>query len=791
MGHYHVAPPRLGLSRWRSGLVLVFWIFLLFPAGLAACAEDAPTAPGGWGVERADPIDNGFFFWNGRYVRAPYTVERWGLDIFINGILVSRGPRPPVSAPSEDPGEPPPGAGPCDSFFSQKWRYLSSRCGRDEATLLMLAAYRKCAGFSVEPAEADGQSPSDGEPSPASTPAVLKVTERGTGEETYITLSDSWKMTRSSPEESLAGRTARKQYYEQFLRRNRVVSLFDGGEHIMAGSDASTALGVLLSKETAQGKIRILERRGILKPGDTPAQCIVTAYREDAQLTERCERLLRCEPPTGRSEERAESSEKRAGTAGPHSSLLTSHSSFTPGYADNHAQEVVPSIRTTAPALVLALVPCVLVLLLWRRRARGMCREQRIESRASSTAHSPLLTSHFSLLASLSSLLSPLILVACVPAIALHAAGTGPAFSPKSNQIETWEPYAWSLRSEAIDNIIANIDGSRGDGQGYTLRRRLQDKSYGLDAAACTPAAFGQVAAGNGVVCLLAHSSGPGDSFSAVGFGPDNPRNAKSRNAARKLATAWRKSLAARNGTRVSWRPDLDVWSVDVNARWVAANWAPACRSNRAITVLLSCYSAFGRHSLMEAAGGRFRVGWADAPSKYPADMDLLFKRLCGAASDGSLRISDDAARAGGFADAVRFGSDGPTTLGPAVRYPPAENVSPWGPGAGYAGTGHIVFDTYCDDSVPAVLALSFAIGGAIQITNVEWERDQTTGKAYKIRFDYAAAASSSYIVWGRANADEVTAEGGGGQKLTGESLAPDQDWPANPGDFTWFFAAQ
>ena len=357
--------------------------------------------------------------------------------------------------------------------------------------------------------------------------------------------------------------------------------------------------------------------------------------------------------------------------------------------------------------------------------------------------------------------------------------------------MESWEPYAWDLGSVAIDKIIMDIDGSRGDGQGYTLRRRMQDKRNDLDCQACTPAAFGALADGSGVLCVLAHSSGHGDSFSAVGIGPDNPRSASSRAAARKVAVAWRKGLAVMKDARVSWRPDLDAWSVDVASRWVAANWAPACQKNKAITVMIVCYSAVGKHCLMNAAGGRFRVGWADAPSRYPGDMDLLFKRLSGAASDGSLRVSDDAAKAGGFADAVKFGSAGPTTLGPSVKFPPADNVSPWGPGAGYAGTGRIVFDTYCDDSVPAELVLSFAIGGAVRITNVEWVKDQRGGKAHEIRFDYSALPSFNYIVWGRANADQVMAAGGGGQKLTGESLAPNQYWPANPGDFTWFFTPE
>lgn len=379
-------------------------------------------------------------------------------------------------------------------------------------------------------------------------------------------------------------------------------------------------------------------------------------------------------------------------------------------------------------------------------------------------------------------------LAACLQAVALSALGTDVAFSPRSNRVGTWEPYAWGLGSQAIDNIILSIDDSQGGGQGYTLRRRIQDTRRDGDGEACTPAAFEEFAAGNGVLCVLTHASGFGNRLSALGVAPDNPRDARSRAAARATALAWRNRLAAKRGTRISWRPDLEVWSVDAASRWVAANWAPACRDNRALTVMLACYSAVGRRSLMNAIGGRFRIGWADAPSKYPADVDLLFQRLSGAAAGSSLRVSDDAMRAGGFADAVRHGSDGPTTLGPAVRYPAAVNAQPNGPGAGCLGAGHVAFDTYCDDSVPAELALTFAIGGAIRITNIAWERDPATGKAHRIRFDYSASPSSDYIVWGRTNADWVMAEGGGGQRLRGDSLASYESWPGQPGDFTWFF---
>jgi hypothetical protein len=42
------------------------------------------------------PVNNGFMFFDGRYVEAPYKVERKGLGVFINGIMVFRPPEWPI-----------------------------------------------------------------------------------------------------------------------------------------------------------------------------------------------------------------------------------------------------------------------------------------------------------------------------------------------------------------------------------------------------------------------------------------------------------------------------------------------------------------------------------------------------------------------------------------------------------------------------------------------------------------------------------------------------------------------
>lgn len=44
-----------------------------------------------FGVNRGDRLGAGFLFVGGQYVDAPYVVERWGLDVYINGRLFRRG----------------------------------------------------------------------------------------------------------------------------------------------------------------------------------------------------------------------------------------------------------------------------------------------------------------------------------------------------------------------------------------------------------------------------------------------------------------------------------------------------------------------------------------------------------------------------------------------------------------------------------------------------------------------------------------------------------------------------
>ena len=64
---------------------------------LAKCLEEhlkREAAVKQFGVKVGEPIDRSFIFERGRYVEAPYVIERWGLEVYLNDIRVSRHSKP-------------------------------------------------------------------------------------------------------------------------------------------------------------------------------------------------------------------------------------------------------------------------------------------------------------------------------------------------------------------------------------------------------------------------------------------------------------------------------------------------------------------------------------------------------------------------------------------------------------------------------------------------------------------------------------------------------------------------
>ena len=84
-----------------------------------------------FGIVEGAAVDLGCLVWNGQYIEGPYVVSRRGLDIFVNGIRIQRGPQwPPMDyRVTTDPGDPPLNTSPFvgkqaeRDLWSKKWRY--------------------------------------------------------------------------------------------------------------------------------------------------------------------------------------------------------------------------------------------------------------------------------------------------------------------------------------------------------------------------------------------------------------------------------------------------------------------------------------------------------------------------------------------------------------------------------------------------------------------------------------------------------------------------------------------
>ena len=126
-------------------------VLFVFPAALLY----AGTAVEDLGVTKGDPIETGFLFVDGRHIDAPYIVERRGVDIYVNGVMVSPGPEyPPYDyRVATDPGDPPadispvrplpPGVDERAAYWARKARYVFQHYQEVTARAIMVDTYGK------------------------------------------------------------------------------------------------------------------------------------------------------------------------------------------------------------------------------------------------------------------------------------------------------------------------------------------------------------------------------------------------------------------------------------------------------------------------------------------------------------------------------------------------------------------------------------------------------------------------------------------------------------------------
>ncbi len=167
------SPPRLTLVRAWAGRCLAViaasglmaGIFAVDPAPPAVTDNTAAIAA--FGVDPGSRINKGVVVIDATYIHPPYTVERRGLSVLLNGHLVFAGCEWPPFDPKvpDDPGDPPKGlspveTGPGDSrmgYWSRKYRYLAAHHDKTATRDLMIEALRK-SGFYKE-VSADARNP--------------------------------------------------------------------------------------------------------------------------------------------------------------------------------------------------------------------------------------------------------------------------------------------------------------------------------------------------------------------------------------------------------------------------------------------------------------------------------------------------------------------------------------------------------------------------------------------------------------------------------------------------------
>jgi len=244
---------------------------------LAFCADNE-AAIKEFGIERSKPIHSGFFFWNFKYVPAPYVIERRGLTILINGIIVKRGPTWPQFdyAVTVDPGPPPDGLSPLadtpsgkdprNEYWPRKIRYLHSIHSTEKAIEILNDLIRQTKMFEkVEPGV---------------LPDSVYVTKKD-GKRVELGLNDSSKRTFRSADQLLSEQAGTMDRFKNYLTANAILSFNTGMEHIVTSDRASKAVIILADDNEVALKIKALIKIGVLDEADVQLHQLVNIFNRD------------------------------------------------------------------------------------------------------------------------------------------------------------------------------------------------------------------------------------------------------------------------------------------------------------------------------------------------------------------------------------------------------------------------------------------------------------------------------------------------------------------------------
>ncbi len=281
-------------TKWNYQFLrlILFILIVLVWTGTMLCNDAGDISE--FGSSRSEPINSGFFFHEGKYIDTPYIIERRGLSIYLNDILLIPGSTLPLydTTVENDPGNPPSGSSPFnktpegvdsrDTYWPKKWRYLKSHFDLNTAKDMMLETYKK------------SEDVSDVQWKDWSKKEVLIITNKNGTQEKRIdyTLSIGESSNKKITKENLIQMMENEREFQERRFKNNAILFKKGGMEIITGGALGlNSLDILLSDANDSEKINSLENGGLLRHGVKTSYWIVTDFKSSPQLKVRIDDL--------------------------------------------------------------------------------------------------------------------------------------------------------------------------------------------------------------------------------------------------------------------------------------------------------------------------------------------------------------------------------------------------------------------------------------------------------------------------------------------------------------------
>ncbi|HUT29587.1 MAG TPA: hypothetical protein VMX13_07340 [Sedimentisphaerales bacterium] len=359
------------------------------------------------------------------------------------------------------------------------------------------------------------------------------------------------------------------------------------------------------------------------------------------------------------------------------------------------------------------------------------------------------------------------------------------AYSPKYDELVTWEPFAWMLSTSPGNTIEDGISGAKD--QGYTVITRCQDDGPGADSdfEDCTRSEWDSLPDGVGILHIHGHGN------STLIDVCTNIHQDEILDSTTPYWASWTDPDG--DGTADSGMGVIDHFSDwgcyvgYVTGTWLGSNFQTTLSDNHAIVHIECCHSSDGASSLLAKCHGRTGFGYTENVNASDAafNLALLFDLMNGTEpieDPGTERKAGNAFTYGEDDWRDGFGMRGynDTTLCPSVvAWDPDDGTG------GSGGTGFVEFDTHCDNTVdPNDILSANVTSGSLNIGRFRWAVENSVTLDYKLKFKWCEG--DDYQVKITVDASHLAAKDGEQELDGGNSdeygVAPNLD------DFTFEF---